>query len=939
MKTISRTILVICSALFLIQFSNGQSHYSGAVPFDPEVKTGVLENGLTYYIRYNKEPEKRASFYFIQNVGALLENDDQNGLAHFLEHMAFNGTLHFPSKAIISSLEKHGVAFGSNINASTNQDETVYNLSDVPVDPPGLMDTCLLVLYDWSDFISLTDKEIDAERPVIIEEWRTGRDAETRMREQYMPVLLKDSKYAVRDVIGNIDVINNFNYNTLKQFYFEWYRPDLQAIAIVGDIDVNEMEKKIKSLFSQLKPAENPKPRPVFDVPPHKETYFVLATDREAPQTSVNLIILSKGTDPEKKDLGFLREGFLLNLMNSMIAERINDLLQKGNPPFINGSISSSKIVRGYNALFISATAKPNQEDMALSAIYTEAERVRRDGFTDAELSRAKADFLTGFESFYKQRDKIPNDYYIERIQNYFLSKSPFPSIDFEFEFIKEMLPSVTAEEISQLYRKRMVDDNRTVIIMGTEDKKTKHLSETEAKDIIRRVQSSEISQYHDVKLGTSLINETLPGSKVVKTSELKQFGAVEWTLANNAKVVFKRVDYEKDNVILSAYSPGGTSLYETDMLPSAAMLPAIIETYGIGNFDNSTLQKMLSGKKASAGITLSELNEGFSGSSTPKDFETMMQLLWLRFEKPRFDKEAHDAIMARYAAYITNLSKDPTKIMQDSVSLFLTNYNKRTSVMNKEFLEKVDLEKIRRIYAERFRNASDFVFFIVGNISEDTAKLMVEKYIGSIKSYPGSEKWIDRKVMPPKGKFVKEVQIPMAVPKATVFISHNSLMKYNQVNNVTLKVLQGILDLVFTEKVREEAGGTYGVSLNIGSSKFPVPQASDLIMFDCDPAKTNDLKAIIYSELNKIVTSGPSQAHLDKTVSNLLKNREESRVHNSYWSNVLYSYYYTGIDVNDSNNFEGILKKLTISDVKKVAALFLSKADLADIVFRPKVE
>ncbi len=933
----AKTLLILVSTLLITVCINAQTDLIRQVPLDPEIKTGKLENGLTYFIRHNKEPEKRASFYFIQDVGALLENDNQNGLAHFLEHMAFNGTLHFPGKGIISSLEKHGVAFGTNINAYTGQDETIYNLSDVPVDSPGLMDSCLLAMYDWSHFISLDEKEIDAERPVITEEWRTRRDADFRMSKQYLPVLLKDSKYAIRDVIGDLEVIKNFSYDTIRKFYHDWYRPDLQAVAVVGDFDPNEMEKKIKAQFSQLKPVENPLTRPVFEVPPHKEIFYALATDKEASQSSVDIYILSKGTDPSNKDLGYLREQILVRLMNAMMRTRINDLLQKGNPPFVSGAIRYSELVRGYDVLNISATAKPNQEDLALQAIYTEAERAKRSGFTKAELDRAKADLLTNYDNYFKQKDKISNDTYIESVQEYFLTKEPAPSIDFEYDFVKNIIPSVTEGEISSLFKSLMVEDNRVIVVMGPDDKNVKHLSESEVKDIIRKVQSSDIAAYQDIKLGVSLVNETLPGARVIKTVLLKQFGAVEWTLANKAKVVYKKVDFEKDNVILSAYSLGGTSLYNLDTLPSANMLPAIIGTYGIGDFDNVTLQKMLSGKKASAGINLGELTEGISGSSTPKDFETMMQLLYLRFEKPRFDKEAHNAIMTRYDAFLANMAKDPSKIMQDSVSLYLTNYSPRTMVMNPEFLKLVDFEKVKKVYTERFRNAADYTFFIVGNISEDTVRPMVEKYIGSIQGYPGKENWIDRKVMPPKGKFLKDVSIPLTVPKATVFISHNTALKYTSFNNVTLKVIQGILDIVFTEKVREEAGGTYGVSLNIGSQKFPVQEATDLIMFDCDPAKANDLKAIIYKELDKIITVGPTKENLDKAVTNLLKNREESKLHNSYWSNALYSYYYTGIDVNDPKNYEDILKKLTIDDIKKVAGMFFSKADLADIVFRSK--
>jgi zinc protease len=936
MKSI-RIIFLLAGLIVFIQFSGAQSDLNIPVPLDPAVRTGKLENGLTFFIKYNKEPEKRASFYFIQNTGALVEKDNQNGLAHFMEHMSLNGTLHFPGKGIISSLEKHGVSFGADINASTGQDETVYNLSDVPVDAPGLIDTCLLAMYDWSDFVTLDDKEIDAERPVIIEEWRQGRDAGFRMMKQYMPVILKDSKYAVRDVIGDVEVIKNFSYNTLKQFYHNWYRPDLQAVAVVGDFDVNEMEKKIRALFSQLKPVENPEPRPVFEVPPHKETYFVLATDKEASQSSVNLFILRKGADPSQKNQGYLRLQILTRLINSMMSVRINDMLQKGNPPFVDGSVSYSEIVRGYDVLVISATAKPNQEDIALESIYTEAERAKRYGFTDSELERAKANLLTSYDNYYKQKDKIPNDSYISEMQNYFLSNEPFPSIDFEYDFVRNQLPGVSAREVSVLFQNLLGEDNRAIVITGPEDKASKHLTESESREVMRKVQIADISAYQDVKTGQSLINEILKGSKIIKTTELNQFGAVEWTLSNNAKVIYKKADFEKDNVILSSYSPGGTSLYETDMLPSATILPAIIGMYGLGDFDNVTLQKMLAGKKATAGISLNELTEGINGSSTPKDFETMMQLLWLRFERPRFDKDAHNAIMSRYEAFITNMAKDPSRIMQDSVSLYLTSYSPRTMVMNPDFLRLVDFEKVRRIYTERFRNASDFTFFIVGNISADTIRPLVEKYIGSIESFPGKEKWIDRKVMPPKGKFEKEVQIPLTVPKATVFVSHNAMLKYNSYNNVTLKVIQGILDLVFTEKVREEAGGTYGVQLNFSSQKYPVQEATDLIMFDCDPAKAKDLKEIIYREIDNLVKNGPSRENLDKTVNNLLKNREESKLHNSYWSNTLYAYYYTGIDINDPANYENILRKLTVNDVKKVAELFFMKADLADIVFRPK--
>jgi zinc protease len=934
-----RLFLPLIAAVLLSLSLNGQTDLSAPVPVDPAIRTGKLDNGLTYFIRYNKEPEKRASFYFIQNVGALLENDDQNGLAHFLEHMALNGTEHFPGKAIISGLEKHGLEFGPNINAYTIYDETVYNLSDVPVDSPGLLDSCLLMLYDWSDYISLTDKEIDAERGVIKEEWRTRRDADFRMMKIFLPVVLKDSKYAIRDIIGDLNVIENFKYSTLRDFYTQWYRPDLQAISIVGDFNVEDMEKKVKELFSKLKKVDNPTPRPDFEVPYHKETLFVLAADKEASQSSVSVYIKHKALLPEEKNMGYYRNQIVIRLMNSMINTRINELLQKGTPPFVMGSVSYSELVRGVDALILSATANPNQEDVAMRAIFTEAERARKYGFTNGELDRVKANLLTSYENYYKQKDKIPNDSYESDIQDYFLNREPLTSIDFDFDYLKKALPGITAEEVSKLFASLMTEDNRVIVVQGPEGEGTKHLNESEAVGIISQVRNSDIAPYQDAALGESFISGVLPGSKVIKTVALPQFNAIEWTLANNAKVIYRKADYEKDNVILTSFSLGGTSLYETGMLPSASMLPNIIGTYGLGDFDNVTLQKMMAGKKATANVSLGEITEGINGSSTPKDFETMMQLLYLRFAKPRFDTGAHKAIMSRYAAFLKNMANDPNKILQDSVSLYLTNYSSRTVIMNNEMLGKVDLEKIRKIYTERFSNASDFTFIIVGNVDEETVKQLSEKYIGSITAGTGGEKFADNNVRPPKGKFVKDVQIPLAVPKSTVFVSHSGSFKYNSYNNVCLKVMNGILDLVLTEKIREEAGGTYGVSVNLSSQLNPYQNAQGLIMFDCDPAKAESLKAIIYSQIDSMISVGPSRQNLDKAVNNMLKNREESKLHNNYWSSVIYSWYYTGVNVNDPENYEEILKKLKVKDIQKAAKSFFGKADVADIVFRPKTE
>ena len=936
MKTIKLSGILLVSLLISIN-SLAQVDLTKPAPIDPDIRMGKLKNGLTYFIRKNKEPEKRASYYIIQNVGAILENDDQNGLAHFLEHMAFNGTTHFPDKGIISGLEKHGVGFGSNINAYTGFDETVYNLSNVPVDAPGLVDSCLLILNDWSHYITLSDKEIDLERGVIAEEWRTSKTASRRMMFEVIPVILKDSKYAKRDIIGNIDIIKNFTYNTLRNYYHQWYRPDLQAIAIVGDINVNEVEAKIKALFSGIPVVENPSPRNPVEVPYHKETNFVVAQDKEAPQTSVSVVVLHKAVPAENRNLKYLRDSHVISLMNSMINTRIGELLQKANPPFVTGSVSfGGYYARGYDAFSIGANVRKNEEGKALEAVYTEAERARRFGFTQGELSRAKASILASYENNYRQKDKIDNDSYIGGIQSYFLEGEPLTSIDFDFDFVKQVLNGITPEEVSARFKELMIDENRTIVVQGLEGADIKHLTKQEALDIISKVKNSQLAPYEDKALGESLVNEELKGSKIVKTVPLPQFDAVEWTLGNNTKVIYRKAGYEKDNVLLTAFSFGGVSKLDNNLVLSANLFPQVVQMYGTGQFDNISLQKMLAGKKASVSLALGETTESVSGSSTPKDFEIMMQLLYLRLGHPRFDQVAHDAIIGRYRDYIGNMEKDPNKIESDSISLITTGYNPRTPILTRESIAKITLDDIRKIYTDRFNSADEFTFFIVGNISQDTVMPMVEKYIGSLPSAGRKETWIDRKVEQPKGKITKEIGFPLTIPKATVFLSFADKMKYSPNNYLGLEVIKGVLDLVFTEKVREDEGGTYGVSVSLSEQKRPVELAEGTINFDCDPARANDMKAIIYREIGNLMMNGPSQQNLDKTVNNILKTREENKMHNSYWSSVLSRYYSYGINSNDPASYENILKAFTIKDIQNIAVEMFGNADVVDLIFKP---
>lgn len=927
--------LAIILAAFMAKLGFAQTDLNLPAPIDPELRYGVLDNGITYYIRHNQEPKERASFYIIQNVGALLENDDQNGLAHFLEHMAFNGTKNFEGKGILNTLEKHGVAFGRNINAYTAFNETVYNLSDVPIKKEGLIDTCLLILHDWSDFLLLEEDEIDLERGVITEEWRTRRNSSFRMRSQWFPVLFKGSQWAVRDIIGDTTVIRYHDPKTLRQFYHDWYRTDLQAIAIVGDIDVTEVESKVKALFSTIAPIENPLERPKFTIPHHEETFYVLATDDEATQSQINIYIIHDNKDGEERTFSDMRENYIASLYNSMSSMRIQELLQKGTPPFVNGSTGKGSFVRGYDVYAIGATANTNQEAVALEAILIETERIKRFGFAESELERAKTNYLTSLESRYKERDKIRNDQFCRDYSQNYLVKQAIPGIELEYQFANEIIPGITVQEVSQRAKYWIKNDNRTIVITGPTD--AEHLSEQEAKAIIAKVEAMVIEPYVDAASGTSLIAEELKGSKVVSTKKIEGYDAVEWTLANNVKVIYRHADYEKDNVSLLAYSHGGTSLWDDQHIPSADMTQTFISAYGVGEFDAITLQKMLTGKKVSISPTIGSLTEGFSGSSTPKDFETLMQLVYLYFEQPKFDEEAHHALLSRYKAYIANMEKDPRKIMQDSLTFINTNYHPRVRTLNSQFLEEVQFQDIKKIYLDRMQDAGDFTFFIVGNIDEETARTMAELYLGSLTDSDREENWIDRGIRAPKGKTEKVIPVALTTPKANVNVRFVNEVDYNQKNNLSMSILKGILDLRYTETVREDEGGTYGVGVGSSMSQFPVNEGTIRILFDCDPKRADELKAIIYREIDKIVAEGPTEVDFSKTINNLLKDREQSRQHNNFWMNSLYTFYYSGIDTASEENYEAILKAMTTNDVKQFANQFFDTANLIDVVFVPK--
>lgn len=916
-----------------------QIDWNKVLPADPHVVVGKLPNGITYYLRHNEEPKDRASFYIIRNAGSLLENDDQDGLAHFLEHMAFNGSKNFPENTMISTLEHYGVSFGGNLNAYTNQNETVYNISDVPVTSDAVVDTCLLILHDWSYYLTLADDDIDKERGVITEEYRTRNTSSSRIRNKQMQTLLKGSMYAERDVIGDLNVIKNFKYQALRDFYHKWYRTDLEAIAIVGDFDVNKMEQKIKKIFSSIPAIKNPAKRPFFEVPSHEETYYCLATDKEATGSSVNVIRVFRDKDNDgngKVTYLDIKKGLMQNFFNTMIANRISEIIQAGNAPFLSASIGFGGMVRGYSAYSLSAKAKPNQEKEALEAVVRENDRIVQHGFTNSELERAKANMLSSLRSSLKNADKTTNESYIGDMQSNFLDNEGIVTIQDYVAAAEQIIPTITAQEVSDQIKNWWKPDNRSILISGASEG-VQHLTEAEAKDILVKTEAEKVDAYQDKVVSGSLISGELQGSKVVATKQLPAFDAVEWTLANGAKVIYRKADFEKDDVALNGYSAGGSSLYsDINLLPAASNAGTFAGAYGVGDFDAVALQKVLTGKQVGLSVSVGGLYENVAGASTPQDFETMMQLLYLRFEKPRFDAKAHDVLISQNRIRLKQMEGLPQKAMQDSVTRISSDYNPRVWLFNEKYLDQVTLANVEKVYRDRIADASDFTFFIVGNVEENVAKAMAEKYIGSIKSLNRHEKWIDRKVHGPKGKVEKVLYFPLENPKSTVMISFHKDMKYNLKDAYMVDILAKILMNRYTKTIREEQGGTYGVGVQGEASREPENSYAMSMSFECDPDKAAVLKPLIYKEVDDVIKSGVNEEEMSKVVKNALKESEQSKNHNAYWMSALSTYYRTGINLSDPKNYEDILKSLTPKDIQQFAKKFFNKADVLDLILAP---
>jgi len=926
------TIILILSGSVLLQ---GQTYdLKQMPPLDPKVRTGMLPNGMHYYIRANNIPGNRGEFYIANNVGAILEDDDQNGLAHFTEHMSFNGTDHFPKKGILDYLATIGVKFGTNVNAGTSLDQTVFNVSNVPLKREGILDSVLMILRDWSHYVSFEDNEIDLERGVILEEWRMYGSAEERMSNKLAPVIYKGSKYAKRDVIGDTAILKHFKYETIKNFYHKWYRPDLQALIIIGDFDENMVETKIRKLFSVIPKAENPAAREEYPVPDNTEPLVGTATDKEATSTSVDISCKHDITKESDKNLGYMRLQLVRSLINNMFGKRMSELSRKENPPFISAFSYYGGYTRTKDAFTGTANAANNEGIRALTALLTEMERMKRFGFIDIEFERAKADLMKNYESRYMDRDKRKNRELVYPNVSNFLTNNPNPGIEFEYDFTKKMIPGITLQELNTEAKKYFTDENMVVTVTGPEKEGITIPTEADIKKVLEKYKSAKIDPYIDQLAGKKLIEKEPVAGKVIKTSGNKELGTTEWVLSNGMKVVFRPSDIKEDELLIAGFREGGMSLLKEEDLPSAMVLGDAISQMGVGSFSTTDLEKLMSGKRVNIRIQSSEERDGVSGRVSPKDLETALQLVYLYFTQPRWDATDYKTWMEKMKANFINAESDPRKAFRDTVSLMMANHNPRIIPMSYKVLGKVSLERLQAIYKDRFSDPGNFTFEFAGKIDPEKVKPLFEKYLASLPSVKRIQAYKDNGIRPPKGEVKMDFKHESKTPRTSIYINYSGLSSFSADDRISGAAIRHVLELRYVDKIREDEGGAYSIRVQYNVNKLPVPGYNLIVSFETDPVKADKLIGIVYSEIKKMVENGPSEADLQKAKEYFLKQRQEDIKENNWWLSRMDDYYFYNLDF--LTGYDDKVNALNVNSVHDYARKVLTQGNNVQVVMRP---
>lgn len=934
--SLTKWSVLLCGLFFAFALSAKEDQ---SLPADTNVRVGRLDNGLTYYIRCNKFQTNRADFHIAQKVGSMQEEEAQRGLAHFLEHMAFNGTKNFPGNQMKDYLEKIGVKFGTDLNAYTSLDQTVYRVSNVPLIREGIIDSALLILHDWSGFIALEDNEIDKERGVIREEWRTRSDAQGRILDKALPLLYPDCKYGQRFPIGLIDVINNFKYDELRSYYNKWYFPDNQGIIVVGDVDVDQIEKKIKALFSDIPKRDNPAERVTVPVPDNKEPIVAYTTDKEATDVSITLF---QKTEPfpekEKNTPRYYLLSYVNNMIQSMLNERFSELLQKSNPPFIDAGFYHSNyfISKTKDAWTLMTSCKENGIGTALKVAVQETERARQFGFTPSEYNRATANFLRSMETQYKERGNRMNDSYVGELINLFLDNEPAPGIEFEYAFWNEVIKQITIKDVNDYFKSEVMGDSNLVVwLSGPEKEGLVYPSQQELLATIHDARKGELTPYTDNMKDEPLISNLPKKGSVIKKKVNSANNTTEWKLSNGIKVVFFPTKLKEDQIIMSAFSPGGSSLIPKGEEPNVKLMGNVATMGGYGNFSVIELNKLLAGKNVSVSTSVSSYDEWISGNCSPQDFESMVQLSYLAVTAPRKDMEVYESFISRTRDALKNQDADPKAALSDTLIKVMYNNHPRSMRFKAEMLDQVNYDRILQMYKERFANCSDFTFVFVGNVQPDTVQSLIEQYIATLPGTGKAEKPKDLKMKSFKGEVTNHFKKELGTAMSTVYIAINGKCPYSLESKLQLSALTQILRILFTEKIREKEGGTYGVSVGSSISNYPRKEFSMMIQFDTDPVLQEKLVGIIYKELDSMSLVGPREEDIQKVKEYMLKQYDENCRQNGYWKDYIVALYQDNIDMN--KGYKDLVSEITVSSIRKFAASLFKQGNRAEVVMGPQ--
>lgn len=926
-----------CSPKIADKKSDTENKQAAAIPVDSNVIIGKLPNGLTYYIRKNIEPKQRAELYLVNKVGSIVEDDDQLGLAHFTEHMAFNGTRDFPKNELISYLQKAGVRFGADLNAYTGFNQTVYQLP-LPTDSVEVFKKGFDILANWAGHVSFDNEEIDQERGVIIEEDRQrGKNAQERMSKQLLPVLLANSRYAERLPIGKIEVLQNFKYETIKKFYKDWYRPNLQAIVAVGDFDVKEVEEIIKQNFSDLKNPESERTRENYTVPGNKEPLVKIVTDPEFPY-NIAAITYKHPEVVERRESDLLLK-IKTSLINAMLGNRLTEIVQKGNAPFVFAQSNYSSFQGGlvdldaFNSVAVSKDAAGLK--VAVEAVVTENVRMKKFGFTASELERAKTNLITGVEKQYKEKDKTKSSVYVQQYVEHFLKGQAIPSIDYIFSFYKNNLDKITLESVNRLAAGFVTEENMIALVQAPDKEKANLPSE---ETLISWIKSAgkDVTAYVDNVVDQPLMaTMPIPG-KVISEKENDKIEVTELVLSNGLKVILKPTDFKNDQILFSATSKGGTSLASDADFRSAEMADQLVSSSGIADFDEIQLGKLLTGKVVSVSPYIGRYTEGLSGSSSPKDLETALQLAHLYFTSPRKDENVLKTQLEEMQTVLVNRSSQPTAVFQDTATAVLNSYKKRAQVITIEELQKINLDKAISFYKERFNNAADFVFTFVGNFKVEEIKPLLELYLGSLPSADRKEDFKDLGLEPVKGALTKKVFKGLE-DKASVSLVYHGNYNYSNKENLQLDALKAILEIKIIERLREKESGVYSPRVSLGYSNQPKHNYTFNISFSCAPANVEKLIAAAIDEVNKLKQEGASAEDIQKFKAEEKRQLELQLRENGFWLGYLQDAYASEKNPDDVLTYLSTLSEVDNNSTKVSAKKYFNQNNFIRLILLPE--